>query len=292
MSSSDSDPDSEDEDDEETTEHQDIARVAASLGLKPESQHALKLFIKKSAAMKMNIVYACMLALTERADTKEERWVPSGDLAKDIRRFCLAVLLSSKLAAYRTAADQAVLKVLRRHGTNLPEDWESNPSRKDAIMKAIGSGLTDERSRVKAAIRDSLDPKMNIADLAEKVVGNSGITPTVDLWARLSLLRQTIVQEGSHGRLYWLHVDECLKQTREMAFKAAELAQETSKYPKYVSKEVAKALTKDYDTYGYPTAKAPKHMTKENSELWQLTAEAESSVLEPARKSKKRPKRV
>lgn len=49
ISASDSDSDSEDEEDEErneTTEHQDIARIAASLGLKPESQHALKLFIK------------------------------------------------------------------------------------------------------------------------------------------------------------------------------------------------------------------------------------------------------
>lgn len=142
-------------------------------------------------SVKLNFIFALVLAVTDHMNAQVQNWIPSGDLAVHIyHHLCAAadgcfseyrrtsaafvspfssrpsylhiepglITLSWYVFFYlskiiHSQTQRLLQRVLRQHCVNLPDDWESSPARKDAILKLIASELTSIRSQMKTSVR-------------------------------------------------------------------------------------------------------------------------------------------
>ncbi|KAI0696507.1 hypothetical protein BC835DRAFT_1414198 [Cytidiella melzeri] len=151
-------------------------------------------------------------------------WQPSSDLEKNIKCGALTVLLSPRATVYKGNAliDTLLEFVHEHHDDNLPQNIKQRPADLAKLIASLREQLTQNRSKIKKALRASLQPqdpkdKWNIMRLAEHLVKGTMIKPTVTLCARLALMHSLYTHDSDKTDKFWDTLVITLEKMREMA---------------------------------------------------------------------------
>ncbi|KAJ6566321.1 hypothetical protein B0H19DRAFT_1025103 [Mycena capillaripes] len=151
----------------------------------------------------------------------------SVDLNTNMAKYAIAILLSSYITTYKgDAATDALMVVVKKLRFDLPLGLENISS---DWMKVVGAGqyaLTQKRSKIKKAVRASLKPNdagvyapnaehQNIYDLAQAVIKDTQCKVSVELCARIALMRNVYLKHS--GNNFWDKLDDRLSQIRHAA---------------------------------------------------------------------------
>ncbi|KAJ7652786.1 hypothetical protein DFH06DRAFT_1330882 [Mycena polygramma] len=155
-------------------------------------------------------------------------WEPSDDLVKNIYSYCVAVLMSVKLAAYKgNIPKNIVFVILKKHRFDMPLGIEHNPANWSKVVKVVENALTQFRSKIKKLIGKSLKlavkdtelvpskERKNIFELTQLMVENTQCEVNVLLCARVAFMRKHYIKDSSVG--YWDTVDKALVKLRKTA---------------------------------------------------------------------------
>ncbi|KAJ6542407.1 hypothetical protein B0H10DRAFT_2203345 [Mycena sp. CBHHK59/15] len=192
----------------------------------------------------------------------------SPGLAKNIHNYAAAILLSSKIGAYKgSIPTNTLLNILKKHRFDLPPGIENNPADLAKLVAATQEAFTQLRAKFKKALLASLKANKNDKDIAPDAqhqnifkltlsfVDGTQCTVTVELCARVALMRQIFLQDS--GPKYWDKLDASLAAIRAQA---KGNAKKITKYvflfvfPSILSEFIARAfhhiLTTDQETHG------------------------------------------
>ncbi|KAF9470071.1 hypothetical protein BDN70DRAFT_89778, partial [Pholiota conissans] len=86
----------------------------------------------------------------------------------------------------------------------------------EKITTAVSYALTQARAKIKKLIRDSISEDANVFSLAQLIVHGTFCRPTVQLCARVALMR-AIYTECGGGEKYWNLIDQRLAFIRKTA---------------------------------------------------------------------------
>ncbi|KAJ7678628.1 hypothetical protein B0H17DRAFT_1206691 [Mycena rosella] len=172
-------------------------------------------------------------------------WEASSDLEKNIYSYGAAILLSSKLSAYKGSVPKQILYgILKKHRFDLPPGIEHNPANWGKVTHAVEEALTQLRAKFKKAIGGSLKEKpkdvlllpsadrKNIFQLTQDNAKGTQCEVNVLLCARVafmgvihsddsiggpkySLQRKSYIKDSSVN--FWTAVDKDLVKIREKA---------------------------------------------------------------------------
>ncbi|KAF8146524.1 hypothetical protein K438DRAFT_1548219, partial [Mycena galopus ATCC 62051] len=143
-------------------------------------------------------------------------WTVSDELAKNIYSYSAAVLLSSKLPAYKgNVPKNIVFAILKKHRFDLPLGIERIPADWGKVKKSVEGAQTQFRSNVKKA---NIAPKAQhktIFDLTTIIVENTQCEVNILLCARVAFMRKVYIKDSGHN--YWDTVDRGLENIRNKA---------------------------------------------------------------------------
>ncbi|KAJ3545506.1 hypothetical protein NMY22_g2416 [Coprinellus aureogranulatus] len=162
-------------------------------------------------------------------------------LEDNVKKYCVAVLLSPKLDTYKGAAPTSrVLAVIKRIGSNVPSNLETDAHVYKTVKQHISDELTQTRAAMKKKIAASVKESQSVYELALAMVEGTQCTVSVEMCARLALLRKVYNETGKSDTKYWDHVDERLQLIREHADGA----------PEKIAAVFTVALKEDHIRYG------------------------------------------
>ncbi|KAJ7796556.1 hypothetical protein B0H14DRAFT_3494671 [Mycena olivaceomarginata] len=178
----------------------------------------------------------------------------SASLEKTLHNFTAAILLSSRISAYKGAVPtNTLLNILRKNRFNLPPGIENKPADYAKVVASVQDAFTQLHSKFKKALSASLKvnkqdkehapgPKhQNIFKLTGIFVENTRCSVTIELCARVALMRQVYLVRP--GVKFWDRLDLTLAEIRTKAGGNA----------KKITKAFAHILTKDQDLHGIKT---------------------------------------
>ncbi|KAJ7441181.1 hypothetical protein B0H11DRAFT_2292471 [Mycena galericulata] len=175
----------------------------------------------------------------------------SPGLTKNIHNYAAAILLSSKISAYKgSVPTNILLNILKKHRFDLPPGIENNPADLAKLVAAIQEAFTQLRAKFKKALLASLKANKNDKEIAPgpqhqnifkltlSFVDGTQCTVTVELCARVALMRQIFLQDS--GPKYWDKLDASLAAIRAQAKGSA----------KKITKAFHHILTTDQELHG------------------------------------------
>ncbi|KAJ7256654.1 hypothetical protein C8J57DRAFT_1517291 [Mycena rebaudengoi] len=151
-------------------------------------------------------------------------------LTKNLYTYGTAVLLSSKISAYKgTTPTTLLLAILKKYRFDLPPGIEDNADDWAKVIKAAQYVLTQLRSKFKKAIETSLkvnkkekrgqpapgSQHQNIFQLTQAFVEGTQCTVNVTLCAHVALMRQVYHRDSSSK--FWDSIDDDLEAIRNKA---------------------------------------------------------------------------
>ncbi|KAJ7275679.1 hypothetical protein C8J57DRAFT_1504981 [Mycena rebaudengoi] len=155
-------------------------------------------------------------------------WTPSDDLLKNIYSYATAILLSTKLCAYKGNTPKNILHtILKKHRFDLPPGIEHDAAKWGKVKAAVQGAFTQLRSKFKKSIGASFKaqkkakksaPKsqqQNIFDLTQAMVEGTQCEVNILLCARVSFMRKSFLKNSSSK--FWDTVDEDLAKIRKKA---------------------------------------------------------------------------
>ncbi|KAJ7696835.1 hypothetical protein B0H17DRAFT_1177876 [Mycena rosella] len=169
-------------------------------------------FTKDSASVRDVKMFISMFALENKIDKIVTAKVPyqvSPDLNKNILNYAPAVLLSSKVTAYKgQAATTILLALLKKHRFDLPAGIENIP----ADWAKIEASL-----KLNKNYKEQAPPakQQNIFELTSAIVQGTKCSVNVVLCARVALMRSVYIKHP--GAKYWDKVDDRLAKIRKQA---------------------------------------------------------------------------
>ncbi|KAJ6525373.1 hypothetical protein B0H19DRAFT_1199068 [Mycena capillaripes] len=171
----------------------------------------------------------CMHALHNRLDAFEAGKPPfavSDDTETNIYFYAAAILLSTKLSAYKgSVAKNILLDILKVNRFDLPSNIERNPADYAKLFTVVQEALTQLRSKIKKALAASFKVNkkpaasarehQNIFDLTTHLVQGTKCAITPKLCARVALMRQVYIEDS--GPKFWDSLDADLRKIRNRA---------------------------------------------------------------------------
>ncbi|KAJ7227864.1 hypothetical protein C8J57DRAFT_1584872 [Mycena rebaudengoi] len=177
-------------------------------------------------------------------------WVPSADLNINIYSYAIAILLSTKLSAYKDNTPKKLLyAILKKHHFDLPDGIEHNAANWAKAQKAVQDALTQLRSKIKKMLeikasfllknkkRATSAEQKNIFDLTTQLVEGTQCEVNV-LCARVAFMRKSFAKDSSAK--FWDTVDEDLARIRDNSDGDSQKITRAFRY----------ILKKDRETYG------------------------------------------
>ncbi|KAJ6623229.1 hypothetical protein B0H10DRAFT_2213617 [Mycena sp. CBHHK59/15] len=183
--------------------------------------------------------------------TAQPTFEVSSHLEKNISNYAVAVLLSSKISAYKGSIPiNTLLDILKKFRFDLPAGIENNPADYGKVVAVVQDAFTQLRSKFKKALSASVRTNkadktiapgpehQNIFKLTQIFVDGTRCTVTVELCARVALMRAVFLQDS--GPKYWDKLDASLASIRSEAKGDA----------KKITRAFRHILTKDQNTHG------------------------------------------
>ncbi|KAJ7677821.1 hypothetical protein DFH06DRAFT_1465695 [Mycena polygramma] len=237
----------------------------------------------RSAEERGVILFAHVLELLDIAkkNEKAELWTISSDLSKKINSYTQAFVYSPELVAYRglNIAGHLMNAMRESRVKNLPPDGET--AQCDLVLSKTRDKGTHFRNILKTAVVTSAAPgseTANVAALANKLLQQSKIKPTLQFYVRLAFIRWVWRSyPWVPDDFFWMMVDQCIeKNSRNCSTKEELDALYNSVYQT------------DIELYGDP-ATTP-HQTSEfdpSSSTWQAVVRKHSKLVRPDPKNAK-----
>ncbi|KAJ7053537.1 hypothetical protein C8F01DRAFT_1329803 [Mycena amicta] len=165
--------------------------------------------------------------------TAQPAFEVSEALQKNIAKYAIATLLSPKLVAYKGNAPVAIIMdIVLKHRFDVPVRIEQSPADLEILKRAVQEALTQFRAKIKRLVGVSLQYErktrkigvnklahQTIYTLAKLLVEGSNCSVTVELCARVALMRDVYIQYHNHGAgvNLWNKIDTFLTTLRDTA---------------------------------------------------------------------------
>ncbi|KAF8335517.1 hypothetical protein F5887DRAFT_1079167 [Amanita rubescens] len=242
-----------------------VRRLIAQAKLSPYQRQSAEAFCEDTSFIREIKIFLAICTIEnklERIIMNTPNFTISPALAENINSYALAVLLSTKLSAYKGVVPREhVMAIITSNKLHVPENIERDQHATNVIKEAISEALTQRRSVIKKDIKGSIDQKSTIYDLALKVIAGTRCTVTVGLCARLALLRKVFREKpSSSGPKYWDEVDKFLQLVRQMA----------NSDGRKVTRALGKYLADDRQEYG---GDSDSTAILEDAEGWQRSVD-------------------
>ncbi|KJA15036.1 hypothetical protein HYPSUDRAFT_149645, partial [Hypholoma sublateritium FD-334 SS-4] len=157
-----------------------------------------------------------MMALENKVDAFRSTTPPyqlSDELKVNITNYGMAVMLSVNISAYKGGVPRNhVLDILKRYRFDLPVGIEHDYANWEKISAYVSFALTQNRSKVKKAIKASITLSTNVFTLAQGIVSSTPCQPTIQLCSRRS-----VYVECRGSEKYWNLIDARLEFIRSKA---------------------------------------------------------------------------
>ncbi|KAJ7143642.1 hypothetical protein C8R46DRAFT_1360444 [Mycena filopes] len=160
--------------------------------------------------------------------TAQPAYEVSANLEKNLINYGVAVLLSSKISAYKGAIPTNILlDIVKKNRFDLPPGIESIPADFAKVVAAVQEILTQLRAKFKKALAASMKTSktdktiapgpdhQNIFKLTQVFVDGTQCKVTVELCARVALMRSVFLQDS--GPKFWDKLDSSLAAIRAQA---------------------------------------------------------------------------
>ncbi|PPQ93830.1 hypothetical protein CVT25_013539 [Psilocybe cyanescens] len=197
-----------------------VSRYVSRKKLRPEQRDEVDAFLLDTALGRQAKLFTCILSLENKVDAFRSAAPPyqlSEDLKTNINNYGIAVLLSANISAYKGDVPRNhVLTILKKLRFDLPAGVEHDYASWEKISAYVSYSLTQTRARMKKLIKESLKANTNIFSLAQMIVHPSSCRTTIQLCARVALMR-AIHAECSGGEKYWNLIDTRLEFIRTKA---------------------------------------------------------------------------
>ncbi|KAF7351785.1 hypothetical protein MSAN_01611900 [Mycena sanguinolenta] len=168
-------------------------------------------------------------ALHNRLDALETGKPPftvSKDTEININFYAAAILLSTKLSAYKgSVAKNILLDILKVNRFDLPPNIERHPADYAKLVAVVQEAFTQLRSKIKKALAASFKVNkqpapsarehQNIFDLTTHLVQGTKCAVTPELCARVALMRQVYIEDS--GPKFRDSLDADLRKIRNRA---------------------------------------------------------------------------
>ncbi|KAJ7460044.1 hypothetical protein B0H11DRAFT_2242266 [Mycena galericulata] len=231
-----------------------VQRYAEKKRLRVDQATEVTLLINDPPAFRHAKILANILHVSNQLSaivTAQPPFEVSANLEKNLHNYAAAILLSSKISAYKGAVPtNTLLNILKKHRFDLPPGIENNPADYAKVVAAVQEAFTQLRAKFKKALGASLktnksDKKIapgpehqNIFKLTMIFVDGTQCTVTIELCARVALMRSVYLQES--GPKFWDKLDSTLAEIRAQAQGKA----------KKITKAFRHILTKDQELHG------------------------------------------
>ncbi|KAJ7802569.1 hypothetical protein B0H14DRAFT_3488343 [Mycena olivaceomarginata] len=153
----------------------------------------------------------------------------SDDTETNIAHYAAAILLSTKLSAYKgSVAKNILLDLLKINRFDLPSNIERNPADYAKLVAVVREALTQMRSKIKkgvhvlaASFKVNKEPSpsarehQNIFELITHLVHGTKCAVTPELCARVALMRQVYIEDS--GPRFWDSLNADLRKIRNRA---------------------------------------------------------------------------
>ncbi|EDR04322.1 uncharacterized protein LACBIDRAFT_304934 [Laccaria bicolor S238N-H82] len=196
-------------------------RYAVEKNLKPAQMQEVLDFVKRPLDERFLMLFvACIQSRDNEASLARAlaSWVPSSTTETNIQTYSRLVMLSPKLKGYKdSVAEKYLWTITRNLRWDIPDAVFSNPAATGKLTERIRYHLTQNRSTLKKKIAASLvgktkDEHQHIFTLAQAVVANTSMTVSIQLCARLALLRAEYIDFP--GSTFYSKVDARLSTIR------------------------------------------------------------------------------
>ncbi|KAH9912371.1 uncharacterized protein B0H18DRAFT_878163, partial [Fomitopsis serialis] len=150
-------------------------------------------------------------------------WSPSKELQTNISHYAVAVMLSSKISAYKGQTPvNHVLDIIRILRFDIPTGIERNAANWKKIVKAVSDAFTAIRAAFKKLLRLStigITPSnhQTIYKLTMVLIKNTKCEASVPLCARVALMRAVYMVRENRGPHFWDRIDDELAALRKKA---------------------------------------------------------------------------
>ncbi|KAF8183516.1 hypothetical protein K438DRAFT_1974989 [Mycena galopus ATCC 62051] len=199
-----------------------LQRLGESKRLRPDQITDSINSVNEPLAVQGAKMILCLHALHNRIDdfgAGKPPFTVSEDTETNIYFYAAAILLSTKLSAYKgSAAKKILLDILKVNRFDLPPNIERNPADYTKLIAVL-------RSKIKKALAASFKVKkepapsarehQNIFDLTTPLVQGTKCAVTPELCARVALMRQVYIKDS--GPKFWDSLDADLREIRNRA---------------------------------------------------------------------------
>ncbi|KAJ6573672.1 hypothetical protein B0H10DRAFT_2236946 [Mycena sp. CBHHK59/15] len=224
-----------------------VKRYAERKRLRGEQTTEATIFVQDTAAVRDTKLFINLLHLSKLSPALE----------KNLHDFATTVLLSSKISAYKgSVPTNTLLDIVKKRRFDLPVGIENNPADFAEVIAAVREALTQLRSKFNKALRNSLKlhkgdnanapgPKQqNIFKLTQILVEGTQCSVSVELCARVALMRKTYLKDPSLK--FWDTLDNDLP----------EICTEAKGNAKKIARAFRHILTQDQAKHGEITGDA------------------------------------
>ncbi|KAJ6456739.1 hypothetical protein C8R45DRAFT_1186444 [Mycena sanguinolenta] len=231
-----------------------VQRYGERKRLRPEQLTDVALFVQDPPAVREAKLLINVLHLENELGkiiTSVPQFEVSPALEKNVHDLAIAVLLSSKIGAYKgSVPTNTLLEIIKKQCFDLPVGIENRPADFAKVITVVQDAFTQLRSKIKKALLASLKvhkrasgiapgpQQQNIFQLTQGLVEGTQCTVSVELCARVALMRRTYLKES--GLKFWNTLDTDL----------AEIRAEAKGNPKMVAKAFRHILAQDQAKHG------------------------------------------
>ncbi|KAJ7116087.1 hypothetical protein C8R44DRAFT_880459 [Mycena epipterygia] len=223
-------------------------QVATHKRLKPSQLTELEVFAADSAAARQVKLYGMCLSLEGKLAqivTAAPEFAVTVSLDKNMRQLAFCIMSSVKVSSYKGSVTTAhLMNILKTKRYDLPAGIEFIPSDCARVKAWAEYHLTQCRATLKKFLKASMPPKLlpkehwNIFVLGQRFVKDTQTVLTVELCARIALMRQRFILYP--GEDFYDKLDERLVWIRKQAHND----------PKKIAKAFKVALNEDRANHG------------------------------------------
>ncbi|KAJ6481966.1 hypothetical protein C8R45DRAFT_1151229 [Mycena sanguinolenta] len=220
-----------------------VQRYGERKRLRPEQLTAVALFVQDPPAVREAKLLINVLHLENELGkiiTSAPQFEVSPALEKNVHDLAIAVLLSSKISAYKgSVPTNTLLEIIKKQRFDLPVGIENRPADFAKVITAVQDAFTQLRSKIKKALLASLKVHKRASGLVE----GTQCTVSVELCARVALMRRTYLKDS--GLKFWNTLDTDLAEIRAEAKGNAKMVAKAFRH--ILAQDQAKHGVKDYE---------------------------------------------
>ncbi|GBE85723.1 hypothetical protein SCP_0802450 [Sparassis crispa] len=141
----------------------------------------------------------------------QEKISPRRSCQSNIKTYAHAILLDPCLHGYHEKVPiKHLLTIIKRMRFDLPVDIKKNCAHWQLIKSEVGEVFTQRRRAFKEEIKKSTD--WDIYTIMKRLIGDSGCKMSLELIARVAIMRCVFFEEEKTDNAFWIEVDKVLAQ--------------------------------------------------------------------------------